>query len=152
MSHYGCCFLTCLNMEKWNIHRWLRFQILSNLIIRFYQFLLQVFNVFQFLEPSWLFLTNVGVSHYERELLAHFEHSDLFILSTYIFLLAALIKKILSRSSRPEVLSKKGVLRNFTKFTGKHLRQSLFFNKDFFIQNTSGGCFCLSKYWLPSVP
>ena len=24
---------------------------------------------------------------------------------------------------------KKGVLRNFTKFTGKHLRQSLFFNK-----------------------
>ena len=33
------------------------------------------------------------------------------------------------RSSRPEVLCKKGVLRNFTKFTGKHLRQSLFFNK-----------------------
>ena len=24
---------------------------------------------------------------------------------------------------------KRGVLRNFTKFTGKHLRQSLFFNK-----------------------
>ena len=33
------------------------------------------------------------------------------------------------KSSRPEVLSKKGVLRNFTKFTGKHLCQSLFFNK-----------------------
>ena len=33
------------------------------------------------------------------------------------------------RSSRPEVFYKKGVLRNFTKFTGKHLRQSLFFNK-----------------------
>ena len=32
-------------------------------------------------------------------------------------------------SSRPEVLCKKGVLRNFTKFTGKHLCQSLFFNK-----------------------
>ena len=30
---------------------------------------------------------------------------------------------------RPEVFSKKGVLKNFTKFTGKHLRQSLFFNK-----------------------
>ena len=27
------------------------------------------------------------------------------------------------------VLQKKGVLRNFTKFTGKHLCQSLFFNK-----------------------
>ena len=31
-------------------------------------------------------------------------------------------------SSRPEVFCKKGVLRNFTKFTGKHLCQRLFFN------------------------
>ena len=29
----------------------------------------------------------------------------------------------------PEVFYKKGVLRNFVKFTGKHLCQSLFFNK-----------------------
>ena len=36
---------------------------------------------------------------------------------------------IIYRSSRPEVLCKKGVLRNFTKFTGKHLCQNLFFNK-----------------------
>ena len=33
------------------------------------------------------------------------------------------------RSSRPEVFCKKGVLRNFTKFTGKHLCQSFFLNK-----------------------
>ena len=33
------------------------------------------------------------------------------------------------RSSRPEVFCKKGVLRNFAKFTGKHLCQSLFINK-----------------------
>ena len=33
------------------------------------------------------------------------------------------------RSSRPEVFCKKGVVENFAKFTGKHLRQSLFFNK-----------------------
>ena len=33
------------------------------------------------------------------------------------------------RSSRPEVFCKKGVLRYFAKFTGKHLSQSLFFNK-----------------------
>ena len=33
------------------------------------------------------------------------------------------------RSRRPEVLCKKGVLRNFEKFIGKHLYQSLFFNK-----------------------
>ena len=34
-----------------------------------------------------------------------------------------------SRSSRPEVFCKKGVLRNFAKFTEKHLCQRLFFNK-----------------------
>ena len=33
------------------------------------------------------------------------------------------------RSSHPEVFCKKDVLKNFAKFTGKHLRQSLFFNK-----------------------
>ena len=33
------------------------------------------------------------------------------------------------RSSRPQVFCKKGVHRNFTKFTRKHLCQSLFFNK-----------------------
>ena len=31
-------------------------------------------------------------------------------------------------SSRLEVFRKKGVLRNFTKFTGKHLCQGLFFS------------------------
>ena len=70
------------------------------------------------------------------------------------------------RSSRPEVFCKKGVLRNFAKFTGKRLCQSLFFNKvtglrpatllksdsgtcvnfaEFprtpFLQNTSSGCY-----------
>ena len=35
----------------------------------------------------------------------------------------------LFRSSRPEVFCKKSVLKNFTKFTGKHLCQRLFFNK-----------------------
>ena len=33
------------------------------------------------------------------------------------------------RSSRPDVFCKKGVLSNFTKFTGKHLCHRLFFNK-----------------------
>ena len=31
--------------------------------------------------------------------------------------------------SRPEVFCKKGAFKNFAKFTGKHLCQSLFFNK-----------------------
>ena len=35
----------------------------------------------------------------------------------------------LCRSSHLELFCKKGVLRNFAKFTGKHLCQRLFFNK-----------------------
>ena len=35
------------------------------------------------------------------------------------------------RSSHPEVLCKKSILRNFTKFTGKHQCKSLFFNSMF---------------------
>ena len=39
-------------------------------------------------------------------------------------------KKVITyRSSRPVVFCKKGALRNFTKYSGKHLCQSLFFNK-----------------------
>ena len=34
-----------------------------------------------------------------------------------------------NRSSHPEMFFKKDVLRNFTKFTGKHLYQSLFLRK-----------------------
>ena len=34
-----------------------------------------------------------------------------------------------SRSSRPEVFCRKGVFENFANFKGKHLCQSLFFNK-----------------------
>ena len=41
---------------------------------------------------------------------------------------AVLTMKI-ARSSRPKVFCKKGVLRNFTKFTGKYLCLSLFVNK-----------------------
>ena len=36
---------------------------------------------------------------------------------------------VLLQKQPPEVFCEKGVLRNFAKFTGKHLRQSLFFNK-----------------------
>ena len=37
--------------------------------------------------------------------------------------------RVLSRSSCSEMFCKKGVLRNFAKFTGKHKCQILFFNK-----------------------
>ena len=38
-------------------------------------------------------------------------------------------RSLFLRSSRPNVFCKKGVFRQFAKFTGKHLCQSLFFNK-----------------------
>ena len=52
------------------------------------------------------------------------------------------------RSSHQKCSIKKGVLRNFTTFTGKHLSQSLLFNKVAglgtpFLQITSGLCFCI---------
>ena len=72
----------------------------------------------------------------------------------------------LCRSSHQRRSIEKGVLRNSTKFTGKHPRQSLFFNKVaglrlrlwhrpfpvyfvkflecLFLHNTSGGCFCIT--------
>ena len=53
------------------------------------------------------------------------------------------------RSSHSEVFCKKGVLKNFAKFTGKHLCQSFFLNKVLIKYNTSGGCFwiCLNTFW-----
>ena len=36
---------------------------------------------------------------------------------------------LIFRSNRPDVFCKKGVLRNFAKFIGKHLCRSLYFNK-----------------------
>ena len=40
-----------------------------------------------------------------------------------------ILKKTRVRSTRPELFCKKGVFRNFAKFTGIHLCQRLFFNK-----------------------
>ena len=40
-----------------------------------------------------------------------------------------LIRKYITRSNHQKCSIKKGVIRNFVKFTGKHLCQSIFFNK-----------------------
>ena len=45
------------------------------------------------------------------------------------FLFLEIKQKVNYRSIRSKVFCKKGVLRYFTKFTGKHLCQSLFFNE-----------------------
>ena len=44
-------------------------------------------------------------------------------------LLSVFLKIRHDRSSRSEVFCKRGVLKNFSKFTGKHLCQGLFFNR-----------------------
>ena len=59
---------------------------------------------------------------YEKPIIKEFHRSKrMFYNSLGIFCFA--------RSSRPEVFCKKGVLRNFTKLTGKYLCQILFFTK-----------------------
>ena len=52
-----------------------------------------------------------------------------FFFSLVIFCTNICIVPILIRRSRPEVSVRKGVFRTFAKFAGKHLYQSLFFNK-----------------------
>ena len=62
---------------------------------------------------------------------------------------------VLSRSSHRRCSVKKGVLKNFAIFTGKHLRKRLQhrcfpvniakYLRTPILMNISGGCFCLSK-------
>ena len=55
----------------------------------------------------------------------------------------------LYRSSRPEVFSKKGVFRNFAKFTEKHLCQSLFLNK---VADLWTATLLKKRHWLRCFP
>ena len=64
--------------------------------------------------------------------LSFFFHSPFtFRLSVrFAWLLAGKMKWLkLSRSSHPELFCPKGILKKFTKFTGKHLCQNIFLNK-----------------------
>ena len=56
------------------------------------------------------------------------------------------------RSSHQDVSCKKDVLRNFAKFTGKHLCQSLFFNKVYMCSKMCPGFIqALTDLRLPKV-
>ena len=61
--------------------------------------------------------------------LALFVQLTNWLLRFYSHCYLLLVQSRMVNSSHPEVFYKKGVLRNFAKFTGKHLRQSLFFTK-----------------------
>ena len=54
-----------------------------------------------------------------------------------------------SRNSCPEVFCKKGVLRNIAKLTGKHLYQSLFFNK---VAGLSAATLLKKRLWHKCFP
>ena len=73
-----------------------------------------------------LFVINKVLSLYQRQFLMVLGEGHLKKL--FLQQSPVLQKTTIYRSSRPEVFCKKGVLRNFAKFTGKHLRQSLLFN------------------------
>ena len=131
-------------------------QLISVFLSKDYQQIFTVNNRNTKRNTSILF-SIASVAEFEQVNLCRISHTH-----TYLFLHN-------SRSSRPEVFCKKAVIRNSTKFTGNHLRQSLFFNKvaglrpaallkkrlwnrcfsvNFarflrtpFLQNTSGGCF-----------
>ena len=51
------------------------------------------------------------------------------VCTTFLILRVKITPRTCFRSSRQAVFCKEGVLRNFAKFTGKHLCQSLFFDK-----------------------
>ena len=54
-----------------------------------------------------------------------------------------------SRNSCPEVFCKKGVLRNIAKLAGKHLYQSLFFNK---VAGLSAATLLKKRLWHKCFP
>ena len=70
----------------------------------------------------WFFWSTAWVDLF----LVHQEHSHALFFHLFV---SPSLKKKLKLQSRLEVFCKKYVLKNLTKFTGKHLCQSLFFNK-----------------------
>ena len=56
-----------------------------------------------------------------------------------------LTKNVITKSRHPRYSMKKDVLKNFSKFTGKRLCQSLFFNKVAGLRTPPGDCFCITK-------
>ena len=53
----------------------------------------------------------------------------MFVVSLVFFVSLCVVQNSEQVEIRPEVFYRKGILRNSAKFTGKHLCQSLFFNR-----------------------
>ena len=89
-------------------------------------------NIYQILNGKLHFLCSVRCSVRGPRL----QYFNVIITQTALFIKQVKVKKkrkeiqyLIHRSSHQKSSLKKDVLRNFTKFTGKHLSQGLFFNK-----------------------
>ena len=85
-----------------------------------FRFIKNLSPIFDYFKEFWLSFLN---ENYISQLMWD-AHKTLFVFPDFLGSWTSLC-----RSSRPEVFCEKGVLRKFTKFTGKRLYQSLFFNK-----------------------
>ena len=76
-------------------------------------------------------MENIFEDYYDIDML--FLHLLLTLIINFSFIFLYVLPKLFSscfryRSSHQSCFVRKGVLKNFKKFTGKHLCQSLFFN------------------------
>ena len=81
---------------------------------------------------KWIAKSSKRKQKLYKKILKHRARETALTYKSYKFLFESLKKKAKKkyyRSSHQRCSVKKGVLRNFAKFTGKHLYQSLFFNK-----------------------
>ena len=85
-----------------------------------------------------------------RELSVYERYNETYLDATYTtrWLLHSYLIIQTDRSSHPKVFCKNGVLRKFTKFTGKHLCQSQYL----FLQKTSGGLLLDRANSIPMLP
>ena len=93
--------------------------------------LVQLLDSCSFLNYVWIYLKCISCPFSGKPWLVFYYHgsfrySNVDIID-WVICLRELRKR--TRFKSPEVFNKKGFLKNFSKFTAKHLYQSLFFNK-----------------------
>ena len=91
-------------------------------------FLQSVFYAYSVLQDHRSLKVTINKSHFESQLLIY-QFSIKIFKSIFKNIFKSIFKSCIFKSSHRRSSPRKGVLRNFEKFTGKHLRQSLFFNK-----------------------
>ena len=78
--------------------------------------------------PNSEILSYLSVFHPFQSFTGNYIETRLGLLTGLVYMVASKSQQFIDRSSRRRCSVRIGVLRNFAKFTGKHLCQSLFFN------------------------